>query len=194
MNQQSVDATIADGTNHKALGHCMICERNVPTACEPDLDLPAEGLAETQPLPVPMTYVVRARAKVDLLAKPNFCKTLRHFVRLKLTPQELIYFASYRIFEGLYHGVRYEWPWGEEMEIRPDTIEEAFSGRLEVALPVDGGSWEDEPTFYGRSIATWLGKAAAGAIEGDAHPSWYLKLLYLDLAMRTPDFDPSDID
>lgn len=174
---------------------CTVCQCIVPTPCATDLDFPAEGIAETQPLPVPMTDVVRANAKVELLAQHNFCGTLRHLNGLNLTPQEVIGFVSYKIFEGLYHDVRYEWPWGEEMEIGPDTIEEAFSGRPERALPAHDGPWEDEPPiFYGRAIARWLGKAVEGEIEDDAHASWHLKLLFIDLALRTPDFDPADLD
>lgn len=177
------------------IDRCALCERNVKNPCVNDLSRPSEGLAETQSLPVPMTDVVRAKAKVELLAQHNFCGLLRHLNSLKLTPQEVIHFTCYKIFEGLYHGVRYEWPWGEEMEIGPDTIEEAFSGRPEVALPAHDGPWDDEPPiFYGRAIATWLGKAAAGEIKGDAHDKWHLKLLFADLGLSTPNFDPKDVD
>lgn len=172
---------------------CSICERVVPNPCSPDLSLPVEGLLPTEPLPVAPTKVVRAKAKVEVETRHFFCSTMKELVRLKLKPQEIRGYVTYKIFEGLYHGIRYEYPWGAKMEIGPDTIEEVFDGRPQLVLPVETPSWDDEVVSYDRNIAIWLQKAAAGEIE-EAPTGWHQKLVFIRMAMDTPELDPHDLD
>ncbi|QBF32341.1 hypothetical protein [Thalassococcus sp. S3] len=176
------------------LGFCAVCQHITDTPCVPDLDFPVDGLALTQPLAVPMTDVVRAKSKTELLRPDFFCKTGKELVRRRLKPQELRDLVSYKIFEGLHHGVRYEHPWGSELDIGPDTIEEVFDGREQVALPADVESWADEPISYDRAISDWLRKAKEGLITDKPYGTWHKKLMFIDLALRTPNFDPRDLD
>ncbi len=172
---------------------CGSCERDASNPGASDLSAKVSAPAETVPLPVAPTKVVRVKPKVDLLTHQFFCQTGKELVRRKLTPQEVRGMVSYRIFEGLYHGVRYERPDGTELEIGPDTVEEAFDGRPQLSLPADVPSWADEVISYDRAIADWLRDAKEGLIAEAPREGWYLRLIFIDLALRTPDLDPKDL-
>lgn len=177
-----------------AMFRCSACEQQSPNPCVLDLKFPVDGREECVTLPVLSTKVVRAKAKADLMTPQFFCATARELNRRKLSPQEVRGLVTYKIFEALYHDMRYEHDSGRKLEIGPDTIEDVFDGRPQLALSADEESWHDEIIASDRSITDWLTKAAAGEITNSPGESWHLKLMYIDLALRTPDLDPRDLD
>ena len=178
----------------RGVGRCVLCQKDVTNPCAPDPKAAVEDLVETKPLPVPLTDVVRAKPKNEVMTQLFFCQTMKELVRLKLKTQEVRAFVSHNIFEGLYHGIRYEYPWGAKMEIGPDWVEDIFDGRPQLALRVETPTWEDEVIASDRSIGDALTKAAAGELTEPPEPHFFWKLVAIRMAMDTPPLDPSDLD
>lgn len=176
------------------LAKCTICDRVVPNPCSPDLSFPVEGLPPTEPLPVAPTDRVRAKPKTEVMTQLFFCQTMKELVRLKLKTQEVRAFVSHNIFEGLYHGIRYEYPWGAKMEIGPDWVEDIFDGRPQLSLPVEAPTWQNEIIASDRAVGDALKKAASGELTEPPEPHWLWKLVAIQMAIETPPLDPSDLD
>lgn len=178
----------------QTLGFCARCERIVIAPCKPNAALSVDGLSATEELPPPLAMTIRAKPETDLLTQQFACVTGRQLARLDLSPQEVRVFTTYRIYEGLANGVTYETPWGSALEIEPETIEEVFDGRPTAHLEADVPSWEDEPVSYDRSIRDWLMRSMEGRTQEEINPVWRLRLMFIDLALRTPGFDTHDPD
>lgn len=197
MNKLSVDETITNGTKQKAIGHCLICERNVFNPCKARGLIPGENLTLTPELIVREGIVIRVKTAEQLLQKGAFCDMGRWLADKKLIDPEQHPEAAAQlkspeirnmtatvVFGGIEKGMRYEWPDGREYIIEPETVDSIFDGRKTVYLPADVPSWADEPQAYDRSIRDWKKRAVAGEIKGKPDSRWTERLRLLDLTRR----------
>lgn len=167
---------------------CALCDEYRDNPCVPDPEFPSFGVKATHDLPPAATRIIRAKPRAALLTRLNFCQTGRWLGRKKVSRREVRGLAAYILYQGLEAGIMYQTCWGTEFVIEPSTIDEAFDNRPEQKLPVDG-DWNDEPGSYDRAISDWINRAQNGEIRTAPDKRWYMRLLLLDLAKRTPILD-----
>ena len=150
---------------------------------------PTAGMEPTLELSPAVANIVRAKPRAALLTRLNFCQTGRWLGRKKVSRREVRGLVAYILYQGLEAGLMYQTSWGTEFVIEPSTIDEAFDGRPEQTLPAEGDDWRDEPGSYDRAISDWIKRAQNGEIRTAPDKRWYMRLLLLDLAKRTPIMD-----
>ncbi|MGC3939948.1 hypothetical protein ACOTTU_19250 [Roseobacter sp. EG26] len=176
---QTLDINVPGET----IGHCSICERDLPTPCVPLKAISPNDLIPTQDLIIPEGDVIRAKTKEAVLQKGFFCEMGRWLAKKNLMLPEIRWMVAYTLYGGLEKGMSFQKPCGRPYVIEPETIDEVFDGRKTLHLPVTS-DWNDEPVSYDRAIRDWLDRSIAGQITGKPDSRWGERLVMLDITRR----------
>lgn len=181
-------------TETTTLTYCTLCDKVLPNPCVQGFIPDGFDLVATRPVAPQETRIIRARGAAELLTKFMACDLGRWMAQRQLSRQDIRGYVLYRLVLGVEHGITYQWPWGAEMMITAELVEEAFDGRAQEALPADTGDWRDEKIAYDRALADLMLRAMAGHIRSVPDRRWLMRFRLIDMARRVPSLDIVVVD
>lgn len=165
---------------------CLLCNQVLRNPCVPCDSFDVEGLSSTPPLIPAPVGVIRAHPSGYYLTRAYACGIGRWMGLLNIPEREVRNFVTYKIYEGLSQGIKYQTAWGEEIIFEPDTIDEIFDGRETAFRSATAEDWSDEVVASDRVFGNLKVRAVNGKIKTMPDKRLYLRFLLIDLARRTP--------